>query len=175
MFRYKLLRDHGGWWIDTDVLLLDGEIPARAPVFGREDWVQAKSLGPGLAPSSVGYGNAVMNFTAGAEIMVRAYAEAEALSANNPAWGDTGPYLFTRLVDGLGLAHYALPQSAMYALTYPEAYKLVRPESREEVERRTSGAPFLHLFQHMLRLGGLADELPPEHSFLGHLMQSTMH
>jgi hypothetical protein len=170
LFRYKLLRDLGGWWIDGDVLLLDGEIPAQRPVFAKEDWVEAKSVGPGREATSQGYGSAVMNFPAGAEIMVRAYAEAAEAVATNPAWGVIGPYLFARLVKELRLEHHALPECAIYALSYRDAPKFVKPEYREEIERRTSGAPFVHLFQHMLKLSGVAGALPPKDSFVGSRM-----
>jgi hypothetical protein len=174
VFRYKLLHDLGGWWIDADVLLLDGEIPTQFLVFGEEDWVERKWLGPGTEDKKrLVFGTAVMKFPAGAEIMRRAYAEAAALAAANPAWGAIGPHLFTRLVRESGLAHHALPQSAIYALTYKEAYKLARTEDREEVEKRTNGAPFVHLFHHMLRLSGTCDKLPPEASFLGNRRQSV--
>jgi hypothetical protein len=162
LFRYRLLRDHGGWWIDADVLLLDGKIPAQAPVFARENWVEIS----GGATSTLGYSTAVMNFSAGADIMVRAYAETEALVAGNPVWGQTGPFLFTRLVEELSLSSHALPEAAVNALTHREAHKFVRTENREEVQRRTRGAPFVHLFQHALRREGDADELPPPGSFL---------
>jgi hypothetical protein len=174
LFRYKLLHDLGGWWIDTDVLLLDGEIPTQVPVFGREDWVEDKRPGPGTEDRKRQvFGTAVMRFPVRAEIMARAYAEAAALVVANPAWGTIGPHLFTRLVEELGLDHHALPQSTIYAITYKEAHKLLRKEDREEVERRTDGAPFVHLFNHMLRLSRMSDELPPEGSFLGNRRQSV--
>jgi hypothetical protein len=167
LFRFKLLRDLGGWWIDADVLLLDGEIPKQVPVFGRgEDWVDAENK------KRLGFGASVMRFPAGSEIMARAYAEATAMAAGNPVWATTGPYLFTRLVKELCLEHHALPRSTIYPLTYKEAYKFVRTEDREEIERRTDGAPFVHLFQHMLRLAGMSAKLPPEGSFLGNRCKS---
>ena len=128
VFRYKLLHDIGGWWIDADVLRLDGEIPTQFLVFGEEDFIEG--LGPGTEDRNrLGFGTAVMKFPARAEIMRRAYAEAATLAAANPAWGATGPRLFTRLVQELGLSHHAVPQSAICALTYKEAYKFVRTEN----------------------------------------------
>src|SRR5690242_7467336 len=35
-FRYKLLLEQGGWWVDTDVLCLSSTLPAQDIVFGEE-------------------------------------------------------------------------------------------------------------------------------------------
>jgi hypothetical protein len=172
VFRYKLLHDLGGWWIDADVLRLEGEIPKQVPLFGRENFAEEVSPGsPG--EKRFGCGTAVMRFRAGAEIMGRAYAEAAAMASENPSWGMTGPYLFTRLIEELGLGHCALPESMVYAINYTEVEKLVRTECREELERRTDGAPFIHLFHHGLKFLGHSDELPPEGSFLGSRYKSS--
>lgn len=164
LFRYKMLRDIGGWWIDTDVLLLDAPIPTQVPIFAWED--SELNDRPLL-------GTAVLRFPAGSEIMDRAYAEAVDLVARNPGWSVTGPRLFTRLVEDMALQQHALPQSMVYAITWPEAEKFVRPADCAEVVARTRGAPFVHLYHHGLRVTGWIEDLPPQGSFLGDLVRSS--
>lgn len=166
LFRYRLLRDLGGWWIDTDVLRLDGPIPSQVPAFVWED--SERNERPLI-------GSAVLRFPAGSEIMGRAYTEALnwlAGNARRDEWGVIGPNLLTRLVEEMSLQEHALPQSTAYAITWPEVEKFVRPEDCEEVETRTSGAPFAHLYHHGLTVTGRIHDLPPEGSFLRKRLQA---
>ena len=51
LFRYKLLAEKGGWWVDTDVLCLASDLPEAEVVFAPEE--------PGR------YNVAIMKFPAG--------------------------------------------------------------------------------------------------------------
>src|ERR1043165_6467761 len=87
LFRYKLLAERGGWWVDTDVLCLSGDIPAFAEFFAAEDDTVINV--------------AILFFQPYHPLMIRCLEEATRMG-RAVRWGDTGPFLFTRLIHEFG-------------------------------------------------------------------------
>ena len=75
-FRYKLLFDRGGWWVDTDVVCLASEIADPIIALAHQDALQVNI--------------AVLRFPAGHPAMRFAYDAATAVG-QSVAWGQTGP------------------------------------------------------------------------------------
>jgi hypothetical protein len=145
LFRYKLLLDRGGWWVDTDVVCLATDVPEPRI---------------GLAPEQPGRINgAIMRFPAGHPAMQAA--------GKDIGWCDTGPVCVTAIVERFALAPLLAAQHAYYPLHWSEYTALILPERRAFVRERLSGATFLHLWNEMFRRAGYDKSVrPPAGSFL---------
>jgi hypothetical protein len=152
LFRYKLLVEKGGWWVDTDVVCLAQDIPAFGEFFACED---AGRLNV-----------AVMRFERQHPVMVRCLEEAVRLG-RNVRWGDTGPSLFSRVVEELGYANRAFAASACYPVHYSEAADVLRASKSAGLANRTATSLFVHLWNAMLQHAGVGKfSLPPRGSML---------
>jgi hypothetical protein len=140
LFRYKLLLENGGWWVDTDVVCLrpfDFEAPY---VFGHE------------FPTTVNC--AVMRLPAGSPVAEALYQSAVA-KGQDVKWGDTGPRLFTEKVKEFGLEAFALPHQAFYPVQAWAAAALFADDSDGSQGARLNDAYAVHFWNEMLRWSGV--------------------
>jgi hypothetical protein len=152
LFRYKLLAEKGGWWVDTDVLCLSGDIPQFTEFFAAEDDTLINV--------------AILRFPPGHPLMVRCLEQARRMG-RTVRWGDTGPYLLTRLVHELGYHDHTLPPEIGYPLHHSHAVDILRPSRCAGLVERTKHAPFVHLYNASLLLRGVQkDKAPPAGSLL---------
>ena len=86
-FRYKLLAERGGWWIDTDVVCLTDCIPVVNEFFARQD------------KDFVACGT--MYFPPRHPIMLRCLEQTIKLG-RTVKWGNTGPHMLTRVLEERG-------------------------------------------------------------------------
>ncbi len=157
LFRYEALRQHGGWYVDTDVVLLRDDPPADDCYFAWED--------------ETSINNAVLRFPPGAPLMQAAAAAAQDLMGAT-VWGMSGPRLLTRLAHEFNLASAARPWTAAYPVRTTEVLKLFDPDHREELEERLAEADFLHLWNQIWRRIRIPKELgPPQDSYLDRLFR----
>jgi hypothetical protein len=103
-FRYKLLVEKGGWWIDTDVVCLTDRIPVVDEFFARQD------------NDIVACGT--MYFEPRHPVMVQCLEQARKLG-RAVKWGDTGPHLLTRVLEERGCVDRALPPSVLSDPPFP--------------------------------------------------------
>ncbi|MFN3937658.1 MAG: hypothetical protein ACK4KW_08765 [Gemmobacter sp.] len=161
LFRYALLRDRGGWWVDTDVLCL-GRLPAsgEGAVVGMES--------PGRVNSAVIY--------APPRHPLPTIAAREALALGKDVrWGNAGPHLMTRLclgeaaVDGVSV----LPATTFYPIHWRDVVPmLMLPSRAREAEAACRNASALHLYNEIFRRRGITKQkLPPEGSWLRSLFE----
>jgi hypothetical protein len=141
LFRYALLERKGGWWIDTDVLCLGRRAPRGVIVFAEQE------------PGVINGGQ--MKFPPHHPVLHDLLSEFGKIPLAESKWGDTGPFLMTRVLEKHGLRRHAAPRAALYPLHWLETYKLWLPEFREEVLRRTSRSGFLHMWGAMHHAFGL--------------------
>jgi hypothetical protein len=154
LFRYKLLAQKGGWWVDTDIICLRREIPSFREFFAREDLVLVNA--------------AVLCFEPGHPLMMRCFEEAARLG-RSVNWGDAGPRLFTRIVKEQDRAGDALERSICYPVHYSEALDVLCPSKSRSVDDRTQSSLFVHLWNEMLcHYGVEKTKLPPVGSMLRH-------
>jgi hypothetical protein len=154
LFRYRLIRKVGGWWIDTDVVCNTDQFPRADIVYAFADTVGTIN-------------NGQFKFPRNHPVMVQA-AE-EAMSADFSIWGASGPDLLTRIVRDANLDRHRWDRSQIYPIHWAEAAKLLLPEYRSELEERTKGSAFIHLYAAMFRLQCGFDPhrfLPPRGSYL---------
>jgi hypothetical protein len=152
IFRYKLLVEKGGWWVDTDVVCLSAEFPAYKRFFAFQDATIVNG--------------AVLYFQPYDQIMIRCLEEALVLG-KKVRWGESGPFLLTRVLSELGALHLAQEAQICYPLLYTEALDALRPQMLLPTSERLTGSLFLHLWNEIIRRHGISKKaLPPKGSLL---------
>jgi hypothetical protein len=152
LFRYKLLAERGGWWVDTDVVCLARELPPFDIFFARQDENVINC--------------AVLHFPAGHAAMIQCFDEAQR-AGREIAWGTTGPRLFTRVLDGLGMSHHALDSAICYPLPWRQALDALNPECTGTISANAASSLFFHLWNEIYRRQAIDQNvLPPDGSFL---------
>ncbi|HEY7665054.1 MAG TPA: glycosyltransferase family 2 protein [Xanthobacteraceae bacterium] len=151
-FRYKLLAEKGGWWIDTDVVCLTDRIPFDDEFFARQD---ADFVACGT-----------MYFKPRHPVMLQCLDQAVRLG-RNVKWGDSGPRLFTRVLKETGALERAAGPSACYPIHYSRALEMLRPGKTAELAPQIEPALFLHVWNSTLVHHGVQKAYrPPKGSLL---------
>jgi Alpha 1,4-glycosyltransferase conserved region len=152
VFRYVLLRDLGGWWVDADVV-------CTSKVVDETDYVFAEVDGQ--------FQNAIIRAPAKSELMRVMVERAQRNAGAEQEFATTGPPLFTTVVRELGLGACAWSESRLYPVSWTDALHLLEPERADEIERATAGSVMLHLWNEVLRVHGILKAVrPPYDSFL---------
>lgn len=155
LFRYVLLQRLGGWWVDLDILLLDGAMPDEPFFFSQ------------AATEYLTLNSSVLKFPAGHPLLDDAVAACQATAEAEAVWGETGPQLVTRLVDAHGLRPLVRPSHSTYPVRWQDVGALFDPAQGEAIEAQCQGAIFLHLFNEIWRGSGIpSDQGPPTGSYL---------
>lgn len=153
LFRYKLLLERGGYWVDADVLCLR-PFPAfdRATV-GREETSKING--------------AVIYAAPGDPFLEACYEESRRLG-RDVQWGQPGPLLVTRMAMSGGFDVNILPAEAFYPVHWKQVVpKLLFPENKAKVLAQTANSLGLHLYNEVLSRTGISTScLPPENSYL---------
>jgi hypothetical protein len=101
-FRYKLLLERGGWWVDTDVVCLRP--------FDLKDhclWSSERAD----APRELIVSSSVIKTSPGDPLMAWAWRACEALDRERITFGQIGPQLLQAGVDALGLHAFMRPHT----------------------------------------------------------------
>jgi hypothetical protein len=160
MFRYRLLHEIGGWWVDMDVFCLTESLPDEGVVLGRQD-------------SSV-LNCAVMRFPPRHDAMQVAYETcvARGLEAD---LNDVGPDLLTDLARRFRLSDCEFPPQVFYPLHYTEFWFVLDPRRTAYAAGKIRDAACVHLWNNLLTQTPLGkDVLPPEGSLLRNLYEWTI-
>jgi hypothetical protein len=148
LFRYKLLADRGGWWVDTDVVCLSAEIPCFDEFFAyeKDDIV-----------------NGAILFFRHTDPLMRDCLDEALQIGDDPSWGEIGPRLITRRLKGSGRISAAQPKATCYPVHHSEALDLLRPALADSLTDRIRESLFLHLWNEILRRVNVAKTmLPPQ-------------
>lgn len=159
IFRYKLLWERGGWWVDTDVLMLKAEMPDCDYYWAEED--------PGRI------NGAVLKFPARDPLSLVLLKMSEERSTNIKRWGYLGPELLTEILGGRTFARHCGSTNDVYPLHWREAHFLWLPELCDEAECRLRNATFVHLWNsvlHSMRI--TSNNNPPPGSYLHNLYRN---
>jgi hypothetical protein len=157
LFRYILLAERGGWWVDTDVVCLSDAIPDYPQFVAR----QVDGL----------INNAVLRFERGHPVMLRCLALA-AEKGRSVRWGDTGPRLLTQVMGELGETQSIFDPSVCYPIDHLHALDVLRPAKLARVTALLDGSQLLHLWNQMLKQAGVRKTyLPPRGSLLRDLVE----
>lgn len=156
LFRFRLLHQHGGWWVDTDVICLSATVPDVETYLGLQD---ARLVG-----------TAILRLPSQSHV-TRALWEAADRAGTEISFGEIGPGLMTRVANAL-VPDGIRPQAEVYPLGPMQMLEVLRPSKREELRARLAGAPFLHLWNEMLgRTAILGWVAPPEGCFMRELLE----
>ncbi len=158
MFRYKLIRDTGCCWVDSDLICL------RRPDFSTQEIVygrQAEARGKALI------NNAVLKLPPGHPLLGELIERAEAAVDADQSWGAIGPFLLTDLAEKHGVDHLARGEADFYPLDADRFWRPLLPAYYDVVSKTTKKATFLHLWSAMFdRAGYDLRSSPPMGSFL---------
>jgi len=117
LFRYKLLLDRGGWWVDTDLVCLKPFDFAAPYVFATEtdsDWTIQRATCAIRCPQ-------------GAPILQHCYDVAHAADKQTLEWGQIGPQLFSSAVTRFGLDDFSMPTETFNPINFFEFEALRAP------------------------------------------------
>jgi hypothetical protein len=95
-FRYKLLLERGGWWVDTDLICL-------RPFYFPAEYVFATERDPNGREFVT---SGIIKAPRGSEIMNVAWQTCQAKNTDELQWGETGPTLMHHLVLRRPLSQY---------------------------------------------------------------------
>ena len=139
-FRYKLLLERGGWWIDTDVVCLKPFDFADEYVFSAEIDKEWEVIASGIIKAP-----------AGSSVMAYAWNECEKKDPRQLMWGETGPRLVTEAVKTFSLERYKKPYWYFCPLGFSEWRRVLEPDA-EGLLHEDSYA--IHLWNEMWRAAG---------------------
>lgn len=136
-FRYKLLLERGGWWIDTDVICLKPFDFVNEYVFSTELDQEREVISSGIIKAP-----------AGSEVMAYAWGVCEQKDPQQLMWGETGPRLMTEAVKSFALEKYAKPPKVFSPLRFNEWRKVLEPDVID------GDSYAIHLWNEMWRAAG---------------------
>jgi hypothetical protein len=158
MFRYRLIRDKGYCWVDTDILCLS------KPAFGGDGVIfcrQADAVGTSLV------NNAVLRLPPSHPAIAELAAAAEAAVDVDQRWGALGPFLLTPVLMKTGLYDCALDSHVCYPIEPEQFWKLFLPAYRDWAHEAARGATFVHLWSEAIVWSGYDFwACPPAGSYL---------
>jgi hypothetical protein len=158
MFRYRMIRDRGYCWVDTDILCL------RNPAFGADGAIfcrQADAVGTSLV------NNAVLWLPPSDPALAELVAKSEAAIDVDQKWGAIGPFLLTPVLTKHGLYDRALDSHVCYPIEPEQFWKLFLPSHRDWAVAAASGATFVHLWSEAIVWSGYDFwACPPAGSYL---------
>ena len=127
MFRYRMIRETGCCWVDTDLLCLN------EPAFESDGFAfcrQADAVGTSLV------NNAVLKLPPSHPALAELVATAEAAIDVDQRWGAIGPFLLTPVLAKYGLTSHALNSHVCYPIEPEQFWKLFLPGYRDWVAER---------------------------------------
>jgi hypothetical protein len=158
MFRYRMMRQTGCCWIDTDMLCL------KKPAFERDGFVfcrQADAVGTSLV------NNAVLRLPPSHPALAELERAAEAAIVVDQKWGAIGPFLLTPVLAKYNLTEHALDSRVCYPIEPEQFWKLFLPSYREWVADAIRCASFVHLWSEAIVWSGYDFwACPPPGSYL---------
>jgi hypothetical protein len=143
LFRYALLFQQGGYWVDTDVVALRRLQDDCEYFFARED--------------STRINNAVLKLPPGCEL-AKLLLDTSMLVGGDCVWGETGPRLLTEYVSLLGLTWRAAAPGTVYPVPHTAALDLVRSDPLGAGWRRLRTSNAVHLWNEIWRRAGIDKE-----------------
>jgi hypothetical protein len=158
VFRFKLLLEKGGWWVDTDVLCASAQFPEC-------QYAWANEFHQNIAPS---IGTSQIRFPKGDPIIRQLYDECSRLAPVMRRREEIGPEVISRVVEQHGTpeGHFGSTEQ-FYPLEWIEAFKLWLPECRDEVTAKTNSAYFVACWASLASDMGIdLNRMPPRGSYL---------
>ena len=158
MFRYRMIRETGQCWVDTDLVCL------KAPEFAKDATIFCRQAD---AVSTLLVNNAVLRLPRSDPALAELIATAEAAAGVDGRWGALGPFLLTPVLEKHDLYPKAFEPGVCYPIEPEQFWKPFLPSLRDKVASLVEGATFLHLWSEAIRWCGYDFATsPPENSYL---------
>src|SRR5215510_1134562 len=113
-FRYKLLLERGGWWVDADLVCL-------RPFDFPEEYVFSSEINAGREVTNVG----VIKAPKGSEPIAHAWRVCQTKKLDELVWGEIGPRLMSEVVEKYRLEKYQKPYYMFCPIS--DWHKLLEP------------------------------------------------
>jgi mannosyltransferase OCH1-like enzyme len=139
-FRYKLLLEHGGWWVDTDTICLK-------PFDFSAEYVFSSEMSRGLEVINSG----IIKAPVGSQLMAYTWGVCETKNPENLVWGETGPRLMGEAVSRFLLEEYKKPYQVFCPLGFSEWRRVLEPDFDPVFDETTYA---IHLWNEMWRAAG---------------------
>ena len=136
-FRYKLLLERGGWWVDSDTVCL-------RPFDFAEDYVFSSQKNQNGEVPNVG----ALKVPNDSGAMAYAWQVCQTKNPIELVWGEVGPRLIHEVVTRYGLERYLQPHYIFCPVSWEEWHKLLEPYVAGIHEQ----AYEVHLWNEMWRL-----------------------
>ncbi len=179
IFRYKLMKQGKGLWIDTDIYMIE-------PIYLREYKYIFGIQKDSLINNAVIYfdqngplADVLINFAAQQYIIpywlpwrkklryqMRPLLGLKPLPLSDLPWGVIGPRALTHFANELNLAHYAMPQDVFYPLPPKQAKLLFDPEADVD-SFITDRTITIHFWNEMIK--DYKRQPPPDGSFMARI------
>lgn len=117
LFRYKLLLENGGYWVDMDMICLRSFTEQPTYLFCSErinNWQRQRHITSSL-----------IKVPTGSEIMEYCYAQAARRDPASLEWGDTGPKLMNQAVHRFGLQDRVAQPAEFCPVNYWQWHRLI--------------------------------------------------
>ena len=158
MFRYRMMRQTGCCWVDTDMLCLS------KPAFENDGFVfcrQADAVGTSLV------NNAVLRLPPTSPALAELIAAGDAAIDVDQRWGAIGPFLLTPVLFKYNLTQHALDSHVCYPVEPEQYWKHFHPSYRDWVVNAAREASFVHLWSEAIAWTGYDFwACPPPGSYL---------
>jgi hypothetical protein len=163
MFRYKLIRDVGCCWVDSDVICLRRpDFSGEAIVYGRQAEARGKAL----------INNAVLKLPSDHPLLIDLIRRAEDAVDIDQSWGAIGPFLLTDLAEKHHVDHLAREVLDFYPIDADHFWQPLLAAYRGAVASAARHSTFLHLWSAMFERSNYdLWACPPPRSFLHEVFQ----
>lgn len=141
IFRYKLLYDRGGWWVDTDVVAIKPFEFEPEYVFSSE-----RAKANHFIPTTC-----VIKLPIGSEIARQCYETAITYDQKTLEWGTIGPLLLDSMINAFNLNHLVTTPEVFC----PVDWFHVKRDILDSEGPDTSGSYSIHLWNEMWRQLGI--------------------
>jgi mannosyltransferase OCH1-like enzyme len=140
-FRYKLLLDRGGWWVDTDAVCI-------RPFDFAEQYVFSSELrNDGTATPNSGF----IKAPPGSEAMAFAWAKCLSKDPGRITWGETGPRLVTEVIRTYALHAFVRHYQTFTPVAHFEWERMLEPGWTSDF---TASTYAIHLWNEKWRQAG---------------------
>ena len=139
-FRYKLLLERGGWWVDTDVVCLKPFDFADEHIFASELWDRTEVVTSGIIKAP-----------AGSAVMAYAWSVCQQKDPQQLVWGETGPKLMNEAVGRFAMERYRQSYDVFCPVPYYEWQRVLEPEADSLI---TDQSYAIHLWNEKWRAAG---------------------
>lgn len=143
IFRYALLWERGGWWVDTDVVALRSLDDDHDYFFAFQDERMVNT--------------AVLKMPAHCQLAELLADTSRRLGAN-AMWAEPGPCLMTTLVSLMAMTDLAAGPGTVYPVHWSQVLDLLRPDPLGVRWRRLASSHAVHLWNEMWRRLGIDKE-----------------